>query len=344
MRTLKILVLSILVVILLSSIAFASFSTSGGSSSRHLEWVIDENVGCLSSSFCSQGLSSVQITFNGFSDHTSFGIIMRTSLSSSGSVVFRAIERIFANWTITKADSSIGSNGMFVLTQGTNRTTVFVNDHRYITIQQVRDFSTDVPAQQGSYGCDIVIGRACPQDVNAHLSVVQVSGSGSGSADSAALTPGVAAPDSGVGVINWIVFAQLGCFNSNFCQTNGASALRSEAGTWTLFTGHVAFGVILGAQYSSSGLVTDRYMEHVTATMWKIGPSSSNPKVNDFWIVSGVALTTTYKDGSQRTTTTQLNEVDTGAPAQQTVFNCAQLLGASCPNDVTAFETVTPVS
>jgi hypothetical protein len=346
MFSLRVSIIIMLLVVLFSTAAITSFSTNSATTpGRELQWVIDENIGCLNSSFCARsgGMSSLEITANAFSDHTAFDIVMLTSFSKSGAVVSRSIERDSSIWTVQNAPNSpFGPAGIFFLASGTNRTTLFANGHRSDTIRQINNFDTGIPAQQGSYGCVMLIGVTCPNGVSAHLSITNVPSPTTRTIDSVALQPADVTSDSGVGIISWVVSAQLGCFNPQFCKpTSSSTALRSEAGTWTLFSGHIAFGVIIGTQFNSAGLVTERYMEHVTATNWKIGPSSD--KVNDFWIVSGVAETTVYQGGHQTTTISQLSDVDTGAPAQQATFTCAQIMGSSCPGDVTAFESVTQV-
>lgn len=343
----KIIVLSVILLFGLTTSGFLTvYAFSGRSSAApsHLEWVIDENIACLNPSWCpssGMGLSAIQISAAGFSDHTAFDIVMVTTFSKSGAVLFRSIERDQSVWTIRSGmgSSAYGTRSEFVLTSGSNRTTVYVNGHWITTIRQIHDYPTGVPAVAGSFGCLVVLGVACPDDVSAHLSVTHVTNVSMRGSDSPAIPADLVNPSTGT--ITWIVSANMGCFNVAFCgPTSSTSGLRSESGTWTLFSNHIAFGVIIGTKFSSSGQVIERYEQHVTAT-WKIGPTSSG--TNDFWIVNGVSSITTFNaKGFQQTTVTLLHDVDTGAPAKQTVFDCSALMGSTCPQDVSAFETVTP--
>jgi hypothetical protein len=343
----KILLVALLPIIVLSPfVIFNSFSTIGQDAApRQLVWIIDENYACLNPSFCQSGpgMYTVQVSATAFSDHSAFVIILLTTFSKSGTTLYRSIERDHATWSSVRSSTSSlgGTNQVFVLSSGVNRSTVFVNGHWHTTTRHIQNFVTGVPELQGSFGCKELTGTDCPNNVSAHLSVTQVDAdSQSALALEASLARDFSMPEPRTGEITWIVSANLGCFNSDFCQPSGGT--QSKAGTWLLFSNHVAFGVVIGTQFGANGLVTQRYEEHVTATVWKIAPGSSG--TNDFWIVSGFSSTTVYSGGAQHTTVAQVKDLDTGAPAQQTVFDCAQILGASCPGDASAFESVTPVS
>ncbi len=343
-KAVKILVLCVIPVLFLSTVLSLTSNAITGSSnsgSDRIAWIVDENIACLNSSFCPSrlGLVAYQVSATAFSDHNAFVLVLSTHFGKNGDVVYREIERLHALWT-TRDGGLAGSGTQFVLTSGENRTTIFFGTHQSTTITQIHNYVTGVPATSGTFGCQTLIGRSCPEDVSASLSVTPVSAAGPSISQLPAFQASMMATDSRSGRISWMVSANLGCFSSSFCASSG---LRSEDATWTLFSNHEAFGVIIGTQFSSSGAVVSRYEEHVTATLWKIAPSSSG--VNDFWIVKGLESTTTFKAGSSLSTVvSDLSNVDTGTPAAMMVYGCSQILGSTCPSDVSAFETVTSLS
>src|SRR5579862_5559898 len=260
MRLPKILVFVVLPLFVLSPIVYltAFSSNNGNPATKSLQWVVDENIACLNSSFCSHGpgLFTVQVSANLFSDHTAFDLILYTAFSKSGATVYRLIERDHSVWTTRNTSHNpFGASKEFVLASGSNRTTVFMNSHWFTKITQIRNFNTGVPVQQGSYGCKEVTGVVCPEDVSAHLSVTQVGNSAraGNAADPLVQGPSYSDANMRTGEIAWVVSANLGCFSSQTCQ---ASGLQSKSGTWLLFGNHVAFGVVIGTQFSSNGLVT----------------------------------------------------------------------------------------
>ncbi len=339
-----ILSLMFLLAILLSAILAApgsigQVSTMAGVQVTHIDWVISENIACLNETFCStrSGLITVQLSATAFSDHTAFDILMVTHFNSTGSVIYRAIERDHETWRTGKGTSFLGATTDFILVSGMNRTTVFADSHRHIAYHEISNFDTGIPAQQGSWGCAKLIGVACPGDVTAFVSVTNDTFASSASPGSA--QNNILQSDNGAGEIQWIVSANEACLNSSVCPEDPVVL----SATWTLFSNHIAFAVIIGTIVNASGATTARYITTDAVTMWKVGPGSA-PGTKDVWIVSGTNYTTSYSNGAQQSTIQPLQEFDTGAPAQQITFGCVQLVGGNCPNNVSAIESVTHVS